>query len=76
MHIVFSQHRLFETSQVTCPDNDENPLVKAYHRVLVWDMMSAPRLTRLAERSLNPIIGKLSGGVECVKPSATPLIHA
>lgn len=39
-------------------DNDENPLVKAYHRVLVWDMMSAPRLTRLAERSLNPIIGK------------------
>lgn len=39
-------------------DNDDNPLVKAYHRVLVWDMMSAPKLTRLAERSLNPLIGK------------------
>lgn len=39
-------------------DNDSNPLVKAYHRVLVWDMMSAPKLTRFAERSLNPLIGK------------------
>ena len=39
-------------------ENDDNPLVKAYHRILVWDMMSAPKLTRLAERSLNPIIGK------------------
>lgn len=39
-------------------DNDSNPLVKAYHRILVWDMMSAPKLTRIAERSLNPIIGK------------------
>lgn len=39
-------------------DNDNNPLVKAYHRLLVWDMMSAPKLTRIAERSLNPLIGK------------------
>jgi SAM-dependent methyltransferase len=39
-------------------DNDSHPLVKAYHKVLVWDMMSAPKLTRIAERSLNPLIGK------------------
>ncbi len=39
-------------------DNDQHPLVKAYHRILVWDMMSAPKLTRIAERSLNPFIGK------------------
>ena len=42
-------------------DNDENPLVRAYHQVLVWDIMRTPRvsaLTRLAERALNPVIGK------------------
>jgi hypothetical protein len=33
-------------------------MVRAYHRLLVWDMMSAPRLTRGAERALNPLIGK------------------
>ena len=33
-------------------------LVRAYHRMLVWDMMSAPTLTRTAERMLNPIAGK------------------
>ena len=39
-------------------DNGEHPLVKGYHRLLVWDMMRAPRVTRLAERLLNPVIGK------------------
>jgi len=42
-------------------DNDENPLVKAYHQVLVWDIMRTPRwstLTRGAEKVLNPMIGK------------------
>jgi SAM-dependent methyltransferase len=32
--------------------------VRAYHRMLVWDMMQAPRLTRWTERALNPVIGK------------------
>lgn len=39
------------------PDRD-TALVRAYHRLLVWDMMAAPRLTRAAERALNPVIGK------------------
>jgi SAM-dependent methyltransferase len=42
-------------------DNAENPLVKAYHQVLVWDIMKTPRwstLTRAAEKVLNPVIGK------------------
>ena len=41
--------------------NDEHPLVKGYHQVLVWDIMRKPRvsvLTRAAERALNPLIGK------------------
>ena len=38
--------------------NAENPAVKAYHRLLVWDMMSRPALTRAAEAVLNPLVGK------------------
>ncbi|WP_067814515.1 class I SAM-dependent methyltransferase [Nocardia inohanensis] len=37
---------------------DDHFAVAAYHRMLVWDMMSAPRLTRTAERLLDPLIGK------------------
>jgi SAM-dependent methyltransferase len=40
------------------PSNDTHPAVAAYHRLLVWDIMKAPRLTRLADRLLNPLIGK------------------
>ncbi|MFD5177991.1 class I SAM-dependent methyltransferase [Nocardia sp. NPDC058379] len=38
--------------------DDDHALVRAYHRLLVWDMMSAPALTRTAERLLNPLVGK------------------
>ena len=38
--------------------NDDHPAVKAYHRLLVWDIMKKPLATRLAERALNPLIGK------------------
>jgi SAM-dependent methyltransferase len=33
-------------------------LVNLYHRFLVWDLMKKPRLTRVIERLLNPILGK------------------
>ncbi len=39
-------------------DRDDHPLVAAYHRLLVWDLMHQPRATRLAERALNPVLGK------------------
>jgi hypothetical protein len=42
-------------------ENDQHPLVKAYHQVLVWDIMRTPRLstaTRFAEKVLNPVLGK------------------
>jgi len=38
--------------------NDDHKAVKAYHKLLVWDIMKAPKLTRYAERVLNPLIGK------------------
>jgi SAM-dependent methyltransferase len=38
--------------------NDEHRAVKAYHKVLVKDIVEAPRSTRLADRALSPLIGK------------------
>jgi len=38
--------------------DDAHPLAKAYHRLLVWDIMKQPRVTRLADRALNPVLGK------------------
>ena len=49
--------------------NDDHPLARAYHRVLVWDIMKQPALTRLADRALNPLIGK-SLVVYAAKPAA------
>ena len=38
-------------------DND-HPLASAYHKLLVWDIMRKPAVTQLADRALNPLIGK------------------
>ena len=38
--------------------NDGNALAQAYHRLLVWDIVKHPAVTRAAERALNPLIGK------------------
>ncbi|NQX87885.1 MAG: class I SAM-dependent methyltransferase [Halioglobus sp.] len=37
---------------------DSNWLVRQYHRLLVWDLMESPVLTRILEKSMNPIMGK------------------
>jgi hypothetical protein len=39
-------------------DNSDHVLPKTYHRLLVWDIMKRPWLTRTAEALLNPVIGK------------------
>jgi hypothetical protein len=39
-------------------NNSDNPAVQAYHRLLVWDMMSKPVFTRVTEAALNPLVGK------------------
>jgi len=38
-------------------DND-TAAVRAYHRMLVWDLMQRPRVTRTIERLLDPLLGK------------------
>ncbi|WP_419944087.1 class I SAM-dependent methyltransferase [Candidatus Poriferisodalis sp.] len=40
------------------PHNDKHPLVRVYHRLLVWDMTSAPALTRTLDRLLNAVMPK------------------
>jgi len=37
---------------------DSHPLVRLYHRFLVWDLMDRPWLTRTLEKLLNPVMGK------------------
>jgi SAM-dependent methyltransferase len=49
--------------------NDQHWLVRQYHRLLVWDIMKAPRTTRWTERLLNPLLGK-SLVLYCTKPAA------
>ncbi len=39
-------------------EKPNHAVVSAYHKLLVWDMMSRPWLTRNAESLLNPLIGK------------------
>jgi hypothetical protein len=38
--------------------NDRHWLVRAYHRLLVWDIVKRPWLTRAAEAVLAPLMGK------------------
>jgi SAM-dependent methyltransferase len=38
--------------------NDKHPAVRGYHKLLVWDIMRGPAATRLAEKALNPVVGK------------------
>ena len=38
--------------------NDDHPVTRAYHRMLVWDIVRRPAATRVAEQVLSPLIGK------------------
>jgi ubiquinone/menaquinone biosynthesis C-methylase UbiE len=37
---------------------ERSRLVTAYRKVLEWDLLSAPRVTRWTEKALNPLLGK------------------
>ncbi|MDT5402687.1 MAG: hypothetical protein QOK33_5918 [Mycobacterium sp.] len=50
-------------------EKPNHPAVAAYHKMLVWDMMSRPWLTKGAEAVLNPLIGK-SVAMYFSKPAA------
>ena len=40
------------------PTNDDHALVRGYRKVLEWDIVKAPAVTRTADRLLNPVLGK------------------
>ncbi|MFC4724071.1 methyltransferase domain-containing protein [Glycocaulis abyssi] len=37
---------------------EQSGMVAAYRKMLEWDLLSAPRLTRWSEKALNPLLGK------------------
>lgn len=39
-------------------ENNDFPLVKAYNKLLVWDIAKRPAVTRVTEQILNPVLGK------------------
>jgi len=39
-------------------DVEDHPLTSLYNRLLTWDIMTNPGITRVADRALNPILGK------------------
>ena len=39
-------------------ENTQRLPVRLYHRFLTWDIMQRPRLTRILDRWLNPLVGK------------------
>jgi hypothetical protein len=43
---------------LTGQDRTDIRLVNLYHRLLVWDMMKQPAVTRFLDRLLNPVLGK------------------
>ena len=48
--------------------DDDHPLVRAWHRLLVWDITERPAVTRAAEAALSPVLGK-SVVVYATKPA-------
>jgi len=60
--------RIFRSAELRVPfwwlkclfwkNRDSNWLVQQYHRLLVWDIMEQPALTRVLEKLMNPVMGK------------------
>jgi hypothetical protein len=40
------------------PQRNDCKAVNLYHRLLTWDIMAKPKITRRLDRWLNPILGK------------------
>lgn len=52
------------------PARQDHALVNAYKRFLEWDIIAAPRMTRMLDKAMSPVFGK-SYVVYSQKPSAT-----
>jgi SAM-dependent methyltransferase len=57
-HHAHALHAPFWWLKCTVGVDRDTTVVRAYHRLLVWDLMHRPWLTRTAERLLDPLFGK------------------
>ena len=57
-HHAHSLHAPFWWLKCAVGVEKDNAAVRAYHRLLVWDLMHRPRLTRTAEKLMDPVFGK------------------
>src|SRR4051794_23138052 len=57
-HHAHALHAPFWWLKCAVGVNKNSALVRAYHRLLVWDLTNRPWLTRTAERVLDPVFGK------------------
>jgi SAM-dependent methyltransferase len=57
-HHAHSLHAPFWWLKCAVGVEKDHAAVRAYHRLLVWDLTKRPWLTRTAERLLDPVLGK------------------
>jgi SAM-dependent methyltransferase len=57
-HHAHALHAPYWWLKCTVGVDRDSVLVRAYHRLLVWDLTKRPWLTRTAERFLDPLFGK------------------
>ena len=57
-HHAHSLHAPFWWLKCAVGVEKDNAAVRAYHRLLVWDLMHRPWLTRTAEKLMDPVFGK------------------
>ena len=57
-HHAHALHAPFWWLKCAVGVEQESAAVRAYHRLLVWDLTKRPRATRAAERLLDPVLGK------------------
>jgi SAM-dependent methyltransferase len=58
------------------PSNDDHRLVRKYREFLEWDIITGPRVTRVAEKILNPILGKSYVVYATKSPSSSPSVRS
>jgi hypothetical protein len=68
-HHAHALHAPFWWLKCAVGVDKDSAAVRAYHRLLVWDLTTRPWLTRTAERLLDPLFGK-SLVVYADKPAA------
>ncbi len=56
--------------------HSDHPAVTAYHKMLVWDLMHRPKITRVAEAVLNPVVGKSVAMYFVKAEAAGAAVHA